>query len=171
MSISKSISKVLIGGAFVIILAQGALVQSAFAQDVSAAHIKAAKRMIAATGSTNRLDNILPQSAQALKNELIRNRPDQEASITDVVDLVTLELAVRRGDLENEVAKIFTKIFSEKELDVVSTFYETDAGKKFLIDGPVALREINVAAQVWTRGIQRDMGQKSSEKLKELGLQ
>lgn len=171
MSVVKSISRILVGGAFVLTLAQGAVVQSAFAQDVSAGQVKAAKRMIAATGSTNRLDNILPQSAQALKNELIRNRPDQEAAITDVVDIVTLELAARRGDLENEVAQIFTKIFSEEEMGVIAAFYETEAGKKFLADGPLALREINGAAQVWTRGIRRDMGQKSSAKLKEMGLQ
>ncbi|MBL1404912.1 MAG: DUF2059 domain-containing protein [Rhizobiales bacterium] len=166
MSIVKSISKIVMGSALVLSFAHGV-----FAQDISASHIEAAKRMIAATGSTNRLDNILPQSGQALKNELIRNRPDQEASITDVVDIVSLELAPRRGDLESEVAQIFSRVFSEEELKVIAVFYESDAGKKFLIDAPLALREVNGAAQVWTRGIRRDLGQKATDKLKEMGLQ
>lgn len=171
MSVVKSISRIVVGGALVLSFAQTSFVQSSFAQEISASHTKSAKRMIGATGSTNRLDNILPQSAQGLKNELIRNRPDQETTITDVVDTVTLELAARRGDLENEVAQIFAKIFTEEELSVIATFYETDAGKKFLVEGPRALREINGAAQVWSRGIRRDMGQKSTAKLKEMGLQ
>lgn len=166
MSVTKSILKVVLGSVFAASLTFGVV-----AQEISAPHKSAAKRMISATGSTNRLDNILPQSAQQLKNELIRTRPDQEAAITDVVDVVTLDLAGRRGDLEDEVAQIFARIFTEEELKVITAFYETDAGKKFLSDGPVALREINGAAQVWTRGIRRDMGQNATAKLKEMGLQ
>ncbi|MFK7903109.1 MAG: DUF2059 domain-containing protein [Nitratireductor sp.] len=166
MSIQKSILKVALVG--LVTIGSFGFVN---AQEVSESHIAAAKRMIAATSSTQRLDSILPQSADAVKNSLIRNRPDQEAVITDVVDLAALELAPRRGDLESEVAQIFTRIFTEDELNTVSAFYETEAGKKFLTESPIALREISGAARVWSNGIQRDLAANSNAKLKEMGLQ
>ncbi|WP_075996673.1 DUF2059 domain-containing protein [Salaquimonas pukyongi] len=141
------------------------------AQDASASHLAAAKRAIVATRSTNRLDAILPQMAQQAKAELIRNRPDKEAEITALVDEAAISLAGRRGDLEGEIVQIFSRIFSEDELNAIADFYETDAGKKFLSETPVMLREIDRASRVWTNGVQRDLATAVREKMTAAGLQ
>jgi hypothetical protein len=140
------------------------------AQEFTPSHIEAAKRAISASSSTDRLDAILPQMAQNAKAELIRTRPDKEAVITEIVDAAAIELASRRGDLENEVAQVFARVFTEEELNEIADFYATPAGQKFLNESPVVLREIDRASQVWANGVQRDLGASVREKLVAAGF-
>ncbi len=154
----------------VMIFAVGA-VQSVVAQEATESHLNAAKRAITATRSTDRLDIILPQMAEEAKAELIRNRPDEEAQLTVLVDEAALTFASRRGDLENEVAQVFAKVFTEAELVSIADFYESEAGKKFLSESPIVVREMTEASRIWAGGVQRDLQVLIQEKLKEKGLQ
>ena len=142
----------------------------ALAQEISESHMAVAKRAINASRSTNQLDLILPRMAQNAKSELIRNLPNEELRISTIVDEAAIQMASRRGDLENEAAMIFARVFSEEELNTVAEFYESDAGKKFLESSPIVLREIQRASQVWSNGVRRDMNEIVTQKLQEAGL-
>ena len=146
------------------------LAGAAFAQEISKEHLTASKRAINASRSTRQLDEILPRLAANFKSELIRNNPDQEAQISLIVDEAAISLASRRGDLENEAAQIFARVFTIDELKAIAEFYESDAGKKFLEQSPLVLREIQRASQVWGNGMQRDLGEAVQKKLVEAGL-
>jgi len=146
-------------------------VSGVYAQEASESHLAASKRALVATRSTNRLDAILPQMAQQAKAELIRNRPDKEAEITLLVDEAAISLAGRRGDLEGEIVQIFARVFTEEELTAIADFYETEAGKKFLSETPVIIREIDRASRVWSNGVQRDLAEAVREKMTAAGLQ
>jgi hypothetical protein len=74
-----------------------------------------------------------------------------------MVDDAALALAPRRNDLENEVARVYAKLFTEQELNEIAQFYSSEAGKKLLRQGPLATREMLAAAEVWTNGIVRDL--------------
>jgi len=140
------------------------------AQEFTPSHIEAAKRAIASSSSTDRLDAILPQMAQNAKADLIRTRPDKEEVITEIVDSAAIDLAPRRGDLENEIALVFARVFTEDELNEIADFYSTPAGQKFLNESPVVLREIDRASQVWANGVQRDLSAAIREKLVAAGF-
>ena len=143
---------------FVAIAATAVAIGSpAFAQDISDSHLKASRAAIAALGATSEFDNILPQAAQAMKMELTSANPDQVQAITRVVDEQALKLAARRADLEREAATIYARVFSEAELNEITAFYNTAAGKKLLSDGNIAFRQIAQAAAVWQRGLSRDL--------------
>ncbi|MBL4890751.1 MAG: DUF2059 domain-containing protein [Rhizobiaceae bacterium] len=137
------------------------------AQETSQSHLNAAKSAISATGTSAPLDNILPIMAEQAKSQLISGRPDIAATISDVVDDATIALAPRRGDLENEVAAIYAKIFTEVELTEISDFYRSDAGKKLLAEAPIMERQIKQASQTWGSGVRRDLSQAIGEKLRE----
>lgn len=172
MNFKKQLAAIVLTGGLVFAV-QGFVApqpDAAYAQEASESHVAAAKRAIRASRSTNQLDNILPAQANAIKAELIRNRPDAEAQISLIVDEAAIALAPRRGDLENEAAQIFVRNFTEDELNQVADFYESDAGQKFLETSPLVLREIQRAARVWTNGIRRDLSQSVNEKLGEAGL-
>lgn len=141
------------------------------AQELSEAHLKAARAAIDATRSTDRLDDILPTMAQSAKSELIANNPDQNEMISIIVDEAAIALAPRRGVLEQEVAKIFANTFSEAELGEIASFFATEAGQKFLEQSPLLIREIDRAAQVWSNGLRRDMTASIREKMSAAGLQ
>lgn len=148
-----------------------ATVAPAGAQEISEAHLKAAKEAVAASQSTTSLDNILPRIAEQAKQQLIANRPDAAEQISQIVDDVAISLAPRRGALEEEVAYGYARIFTVEELNQITAFYKTDAGKKLIAETPTVARSIDQAARVWTNGIQRDLRDQVAAKLQEAGLQ
>lgn len=148
------------------ILFSGAFTVSARAQDVSDAQLTAAREAIASLNVTDRYDNILPNLAERLKAQFIQASPNFQEQISSVVDEQALALAPRRADLEKEAATIYAKSFSVEELKAISTFFNTDTGKKLLTNQPLVSRELVRAAEIWANGISRDLTSQSSEKLR-----
>lgn len=137
------------------------------AQEVTEDQLKAARATITALGVTNSFDNILPNLAERLKNTLIQASPNHQDLITATVDEKALALAARRADLENEAATIYAKTFTVDELNAITAFYNSDAGKKLLNNGPIASRELLKAADIWAAGISRDLSQDATKSLDE----
>ena len=136
--------------------------------EVTPAHLAAARAAIKAISATDQFDNLLPNAATQVKSEFIPNNPDKESQISDMVDDRALKLASRRGDLENEVARIYAKMFTEDELNQIAKFYSSEAGKKLLAQGPAATREMMQSAEVWSNGIMRDLRQSAMEGMNEI---
>ena len=139
----------------------------ASAQDVSESHLAAARDAIGAIRATAQFDNILLAAALNLKSELIQTNPDQQATISATVDEVAIQLAGRRGDLENEAARVYANYFTEDELTAIAAFYESEAGQKLLANGPQATRDVLQAADIWGRGVGRDLAQSVGTVLRE----
>ncbi|MQW86305.1 DUF2059 domain-containing protein [Sinorhizobium saheli] len=137
------------------------------AQDVTEDQIKAARATIAALGVTNNFDNILPNLAERLKNTLIQASPNHQELITATVDEKALGLAARRSDLEREAATIYAKTFTVEELNAITEFYNSAAGKKLLNDGPLVTRELLKAADIWAAGVSRDLTNEATKSLDE----
>jgi hypothetical protein len=129
------------------------------AQEISADHLKAARAAVAAIKATDPFDNILPEGAAALKEQLINKNPDMQEVISQVVDEKALALAPRRADLEKEAAMAYAKAFSIDELNAIAVFYTSEPGKKLLENGPLVLRDVANAAQIWQNGVARDLAQ------------
>ncbi len=146
----------------------------AFAEDISDAHLKAAREAVAAIKATDFYDGILPQAAAALKEQMIQKNPDLQEIITSTVDDTALKLAGRRADLEKEAALAYARVFSADDLNAIATFYNSPTGKKLLQDGPIVTREVAKAADIWQRGIARDLAEQAATALevvlKEKGL-
>lgn len=141
------------------------------AQEISADHLAAAREAVSMSKSTQSLDGILPGIGEQVKQRLIANRPDAADQIATIVDEATLTLAARRSNLEDEVARIYARIFSPDELKQIAEFYKTDAGQKLIRETPVIARSMEEAARVWAAGIQRDLSQEVNKKITEAGLQ
>lgn len=134
-----------------------AFASQSYAQEISEAHIKAARAAIDAIKSTESYDMLLPAAAQILKQELIQQNPDLTDMITSTVDEKALALAPRRADLEREAALVYAKSFSEADLNAIAAFYTSAAGKAFIANAPIVAREVTKAVDIWQRGIQRDL--------------
>lgn len=137
----------------------------AFSQDVTDGHLKAARAAVAAIHATDPFDNILPQAAAALQQQLIQKNPDMQELIGRTVSEKALALASRRADLEKEAALAYAKVFSEKELTEIAAFYNSDSGKKLLDSGPAVTRDLLKAADIWQNGVARDLAQQVGETL------
>jgi uncharacterized protein len=129
----------------------------ASAQDVTPEQLNAARAAVAAIKATDPFDAILPEGAEALKQQLINKNPDMQEIISTTVDEKALALAPRRADLEKEAATAYARNFTVEQLDAIAAFYNSDAGKALLEKGPLVLREVGKAAQIWQNGIGRDL--------------
>ncbi|MGN6464374.1 MAG: DUF2059 domain-containing protein [Rhizobiaceae bacterium] len=147
----------LAAGSAAILLAIATVPSSA--DDITDSHLKAAREAISAINATDAFDRILPSAAQALKSQLIQKDPNLQEDIINIVDKNTLALASRRAALETESATDYAKAFSEDELKAIAAFYNSEAGKKLLEKGPEVTAELARAAQIWQRGVARDLAE------------
>ena len=159
---ARRTAAVLAASAFVAIASQS------YAQEIAESHLQAARATITAVKATDNYDIILPAAAQQLKQELIQQNPDLTDVIIATVDEKALGLAGRRADLEREAAIAYAKIFSEAELNAITTFYNGDAGKKLLASGPIVAREVVKAAEIWQRGISRDLATEVGKQISDI---
>jgi hypothetical protein len=147
----------LAAGAAAAILAMASMPSRA--DDISDSQMKAARAAITAIRATDSFDAILPSAAQALKSQLIQKDPNLQDDIVAIVDKNALALASRRAALETESATDYAKAFSEDELKAIAAFYSSPAGQKLLEKGPEVTAELTRAAQIWQRGIARDLAE------------
>ncbi|WP_102959107.1 DUF2059 domain-containing protein [Mangrovicella endophytica] len=138
------------------------------AQELSPAHLTAARQAVDSIDATEQFDNILLNAATQIKAELIVNNPNLQSQISDMVDEAALALAPRRGDLENEIARVYAKLFTEQELREIAEFYSSEAGQKLIKQGPLATREMMASADVWSNGIVRDLRQAAIDGMRKL---
>ena len=145
------------GAGMIVISSLAVAGHSAVAQELSEDHITAARTAIAALGSTDQFDGIIPGAAEQLKINLIRANADLQQVITDTVDEEALKIVPRRADLEKEAAQIYAKAFSKEELVAIANFYSSEAGKKLIETGPLVTRELIKSADIWSSGVVRDL--------------
>lgn len=143
-------------------------VPSYSADEPTAKHIDAARRMISSAKFTDRFDAILPDASVSLKNQLTNTQPDKSVEIDLIVDEEALLLAVRRGSLEVEAIKLITQTYSIKELDEMTEFFSSTAGQKYLTMMPVVFQDLDKAARIWSAGIRRDLQQSVITRINEL---
>jgi uncharacterized protein len=153
-------------------MAFAALSLPADAQEISSEHLRAARAAIDAINATDAFDNFLPEAAHGLKAQLIQQSPNLVDVINATVDEKALELAGRRADLENEAALAYARVFSQEDLNNIAEFYRSPTGQKLLSDGPIVTREVFQAAEIWRRGVVRDLSNGVMETLQaEFGSQ
>ena len=145
-------------------------VGAASAEEVTEAHLQAAVAAVQAAKTSRGFDNLLPLLAQQTQNRLIRMRPDQHILIGQVVDAEALDLVARRADLDNDVARIWAKYFTEDELNAITTFYKSPAGSKLADIGPKVVGETLQSVKGWSDRVGEEMFEKSREELKKKGV-
>ncbi|MET3560280.1 hypothetical protein ABID39_000972 [Bartonella japonica] len=128
-----------------------------YAQGVSDQHLDSARKAIRVIHATDQFDNFLSNAARDLKDELISDDPNLATAISDIVDKQALALARRRSDLEKEIAHVYAKYFTQKELDTITEFYSSDTGKKFLTEVPNIARDSYSTFDVWRSSLMQDL--------------
>ncbi|WP_208436067.1 DUF2059 domain-containing protein [Bartonella phoceensis] len=127
------------------------------AQGVSDQHLDSARKAVRAIRATDQFDSFLPNTARDIKDELIGDDPNLATAISDIVDKQALALAKRRSDLEKDIAHVYAKYFTQKELDTITAFYNSDTGKKFLTEVPNLARDAYSTFVSWRSALTQDL--------------
>ncbi|EJF87245.1 hypothetical protein MCY_00369 [Bartonella rattimassiliensis 15908] len=137
------------------------------AQGVSDQHLDSARKAIRAIRATDQFDSFLPSASHDFKNELISDDPNLATAISDIVDKQALSLVKRRSDLEREIAHVYAKYFTQKELDAITAFYNSDTGKKFLTEVPNIARDSYSVFDVWRSALMQDLVENVKKEMSE----
>ncbi|MEP2741875.1 DUF2059 domain-containing protein [Bauldia litoralis] len=156
--------------AAVLALAMGVVVPAS-AQEITQSHIDAALDALRASPASRSDDDLLPAVAEQVKSQLILMRPDLHSQISATVDTVVLALVPRRNDLDNDVARVWAKGFTEDELVTIATFYESPAGQKFNRIGPTVISDAFQVAENWAKRVREELLEKTREALKQEGVE
>jgi hypothetical protein len=141
----------------------------ASAQEFSESHLAAAKAAAISSPMAQEFNNLLPFLAQRVQNRLVSLRPDLHEVIAKTVQDVALRLAARRGDLDNAVALIWARAFTEDELNEIAAFYTSEVGKKFVSLGPSLGQQTVQTASNWSNRVGEELLDKAREELKKQG--
>ncbi len=91
-----------------------------------ASHEAAARELVRTTQATG--------TAEAASNSMISIMGRQNPEMMKYQDVFQawLKKVLSEGDLEGEIAKLYTEYYSEKEIKELLVFYRSDLGKKML---------------------------------------
>ncbi|WP_208983549.1 DUF2059 domain-containing protein [Pannonibacter carbonis] len=152
------------------IVAGGLTMPMASAQELSDAHLAAARRAVLAAGALQSFDEILPILAEQTKTIFIQSDPSVTPVIEEVTSEVALNLADRRPDLNKVVYEVWARRLSEEELTQIGDFYESPIGKKLTELGPQLTALSIGAAQQWQDEISIEMVRAVRTELEKRGV-
>jgi hypothetical protein len=147
------------------------LAQPVGAQEISQSHLNAALVAVQSAGAARGFDSVLPAIAERIKGRLIRIRPDLYQEISVTVEQVALELAIRRKDLNEAVARVWAKAFTEDELVTIAEFYKSPTGQKFAEIGPIVIQDSLKQVESWSTRVGEEIYEKSRESLVKQGFE
>lgn len=167
MSLIGHISRMALAGAVAVTL----LAPPSAAQEITQSHMAAALTAVAATAGAAAFDKVLPTLANSVEQRLVRLRPDIAGKISAAVQASALKLVARRKDLDQDVARLWARTFTEQELVVIGTFLKSTAGKKYQELGPKLITDTFQVVQQWSDRVGAEMLDKAKEELKKQGIE
>lgn len=139
------------------------------AQQPSPTALAAAKELIEIKGVNTMFDVIVPGVVEQAKNTFIPTNPGLIKELTEVAAQLRNELAPRRAELINEIAKIYSERFSEQELKDAIAFYKTPLGKKLIAEEPVVGERSLQFAQGWANKLSEEVISRMRAEMKKRG--
>ena len=119
-------------------------------QQITDAHLRAAVEAYRALGTDGDFDVVLPGVAEQVATVLIQQRPDLHQVISLTVNEMAFQLAARRAELTNDVARVWAQAFTEQELRAITAFYTSPVGRKLAEVGEPVMTETVGALQAWS---------------------
>lgn len=154
---------------FAALAASWSFAAPARAQEISESHLRAALAVIAAQPAFEDYNAILPRLVTEVQGRLTVQRLDLYKEISEASMAVGLELAARRADLNNDLARIWARAFTEEELLAIAAFFRSPAGSKLSRLGPQLIESSNQAAQTWAERLGEELFQRTVQELQNRG--
>jgi hypothetical protein len=139
------------------------------AQQPSASAIAIAREIIAVKGSANIFDTVLPNLIERSKTMLLQTNPLLGQDLNEVAAKLRTELAPRRLELLNDMAKNYAAAFSETELREALAFYKSPLGKKISTVEPQVLEQTFDQVNAWTERVAPEVLAKIRAEMKKKG--
>ena len=150
--------------------AHAASAQAPVQAQPNAASIALAVQILEIKGGIGAFDPALDGVIIHHKGVLLQINPNASRALEEVERGVRADLAAKRVELRNEVARGYATQFSEQDLKDLIVFYKTPLGKKIIDREPLAAEEATKRVQVWVDKYAEDVSTKMRAELKKKGF-
>lgn len=131
----------------------------------AAENMELAGKLLDANGTMSTFNGLLPGIADQTKAVLIRNNPQMQLGIIEIVDRVALDLVERRPVLDDALTQLWASNFTAAELQDMLDFYNSETGAKLAkLNPPLIKRSLEIAA-VWERAVTKELAQQVGREL------
>ena len=135
----------------------------------SASAIATAKELLVTKGATAMFDPLLPGMIENTKNTFLPTNPGLFKEFNEVAAKLRTELAPRRDEVINQIARLYAQRFTEAEMKEVIAFYKSPAGKKFASEEPAVIEQGLQQAEAWARSMSEEVMTKFRAEMKKKG--
>ncbi|MGH6664653.1 MAG: DUF2059 domain-containing protein [Pseudolabrys sp.] len=132
-----------------IAVALAAFGPAAHSQQPSAAAMATAKELIASTGAASIFDPLIAGVVEQAKLLFLQQNPALAKDLNEIAAKLRTDLAPRKVELNDEMARLYAVRFTEPELKAILVFYQSPVGKKLLQQQPTVVDTSMRYAQEW----------------------
>ena len=135
----------------------------------AAAHIEKARQLILATGISRSFEIIIPEFMDQIGNTLTQARPDLVPDMNVVLTNLKPEFDRQSSEMIDQSARIYASLLSEKEIDAIIAFFNSEAGRKYVGAQPLFLNQLVSGMQAWQQKISVNMMARVRAEMKKKG--
>ena len=132
-------------------------------------HIAKARQLILATGISRSFEIIIPEFMDQIGNTLTQARPDLVHDMNVVLADLKPEFDKQSDEMIDQSARIYATLLSEKEIDAVLAFFDSEAGRKYVGAQPLFLNQLVSGMQAWQQKISVNMMARVRQEMKKKG--
>ncbi|MBM3531078.1 MAG: DUF2059 domain-containing protein [Alphaproteobacteria bacterium] len=135
----------------------------------SPAALLMAKEIIEMKGASTTFDPLVAGVINHHRNLLIEINPNLSRPLQEVAEKLLQELAPRRAELQQDLARVYASHFTEQELRDALAFYKTPLGRKLVTEEPKAMDSAFRRADEWSRTFAEEVVQRLRSEMQKRG--
>ena len=132
-------------------------------------HIAKARQLILATGISRSFQIIIPEFMDQIGNTLTQARPELVHDMNLVLDGLRPEFDSQSDEMIDLSARIYATLLSEKDIDAILAFFNSEAGKRYVGAQPMFLNQLVSGMQAWQQKIAVNMMARVRQEMKKKG--
>lgn len=132
-------------------------------------HIAKARQLILATGISRSFEIIIPEFMDQIGITLTQARPDLVHDMNIVLADLKSEFDQQSNEMVDQSARIYATLLSEKEIDAILAFFNSEAGRKYVSAQPLFLNQLVSGMQAWQQKISINMMARVRQEMKKKG--
>ena len=151
--------------------AQPAPAPAAAPSSPSPAAIAAADTILADVGIKQSIALVVPAMMTELEQNVTKTRPEIKDSLRQTLQAIKPEFDKTAEQTYNAAATLLAQQMSEKEIVDVAAFFESPAGKKYLVVEPVFRQKFSGVAVPWQDKLSTDILVRAREEMRKKGIE
>ena len=137
----------------------------------SPAAIAAADTILADVGIKQSIALVVPAMMSELEQNVTKTRPEIRDSLRQTLQAIKPEFDKTAEQTYNTAATLLAQQMSEKEIVDVAAFFESPAGKKYLVVEPAFRQKFSGVAVPWQDKLSTDILVRAREEMRKKGIE